>query len=515
LKTKAEQNAVSVIKIVQELLQVEQDKSLISPSLISEKIDLALKIHPPWAEELDRTAVIDELIRRYSTWIGKDISMINNENHVSWLTNEIKKNWRYWQRYREWQEKYLPWSAVDQLDRSTDAILGLIEDPLREDSWDRRGLIVGHVQSGKTGNYTGLICKAADAGYKIVIVLAGMHNNLRAQTQMRLDEGFLGYETNPIPEEIHVIGVGEIDSDPEIKPNYATNRAESGDFSKKVAKNLGVSPEQRPWLFVVKKNKSVLKRLLSWIKNHVANSTDSKTGRKIVTNLPLLMIDDEADNASVDTGEQIIGEDGRPDDEHQPTAINSHIRQILHTFQRKAYIGYTATPFANIFIHERGETLNEGPDLFPSAFIINIGAPSNYIGPARVFGLNSINGRVNSLPLFREVRDHCSDNCKSGWMPVKHKSTHRPQTKHLKHNMPDSLTEAVNAFILSCCARALRDQGNKHCSMLIHVTRFNVVQNEVFIKVNDYIRHIHQRLVRQTDYFRNNIFYLSPVRQFI
>ena len=139
----------------------------------------------------------------------------------------------------------------------------MLEDPTRDGPWDRRGLVVGHVQSGKTGNYTGLICKAADAGYKIIIVLAGLHNNLRSQTQMRLDEGFLGYETKPVADEIRIIGVGEIDGDPAIRPNYATNRSDKGDFSTSVAKNLGITPEQRPWLFVVKKNKSVLDRLYS------------------------------------------------------------------------------------------------------------------------------------------------------------------------------------------------------------------------------------------------------------
>src|SRR3546814_7333406 len=123
---------------------------------------------------------------------------------------------RYWQRYREWLERQLSYKVVDALDASTDAILEQLEDPERKGIWDRRGLVVGHVQSGKTGNYTGLICKAADAGYKIIIVLAGLHNNLRSQTQMRLDEGFLGYETKPVSDDIRIIGVGEIDGDPAI-----------------------------------------------------------------------------------------------------------------------------------------------------------------------------------------------------------------------------------------------------------------------------------------------------------
>ena len=193
----------------------------------------------------------------------------------------------------------------------------LLEDPERSGPWDRRGLVVGHVQSGKTANYTGLICKAADAGYKLIVVLAGLHKNLRSQTQMRLDEGFLGYETLPVTRaagrELSEIGVGTVDSDPSIRPDYVTHRADDGDFRRNVANNMGITPSHRPWLFVVKKNSSVLKNLISWVEDRVANTHNSTTGRPVVQNLPLLVIDDEADNASVDTGEQEFDDAGKPD----------------------------------------------------------------------------------------------------------------------------------------------------------------------------------------------------------
>ncbi|USE80460.1 Z1 domain-containing protein [Cupriavidus gilardii] len=493
-----EANSLNVLKVVQMLLQEENDKSSITPAVIEQKISLALMLNRGWQEGLDREWVVEELIRRFSVWIGKDTSLVDNVGHKPWLTPERKNNWRYWQRYREWQEAKLPWSAIDGLDASTDDVLGLLEDPLRPGSWDRRGLVVGHVQSGKTGNYTGLISKAADAGYKIIVVLAGMHNNLRSQTQMRLDEGFLGYATSAFQDgALNVIGVGLIDGDPAIRPNYATNRSDNGDFSAKVAKNLGITPEQRPWLFVIKKNKSVLQRLLHWITSHVANASDPETGRRIVTNLPLLVIDDEADHASVDTGEQLIGEDGVPDPEHQPTAINSLIRKILHAFTRKAYVGYTATPFANIFIHERGATQDEGPDLFPSSFIVNLGAPSNYIGPTKVFGLAGPDGREGGLPLVRVVSDHCSKDGKSGWMPVSHKATYRPHDASTESGLPQSLTEAIDAFILACAIRQLRGQGGEHSSMLVHVTRFNAVQQVVHECIDSYVRHMRQRVLRE------------------
>lgn len=485
-----------VLSIAQTLLSADKEKGVVTAALIVEKLDLAITVVACGAE-IDKTAARDELIRRFSLWIGKDSILADNEGHKAWLTAARRKDWAYWQRYQSMLESRMSVTAVEALDESTDRILGLLEDPKREGRWDRRGLVVGHVQSGKTGNYTGLVCKAADAGYKIIIVLAGLHNNLRSQTQIRLEEGFLGYETSAIGDSVRVIGVGEFDSDTEIRPNCATNRSNNGDFNTKVAQHYAISPEQRPWLFVVKKNKTVLERLLKWIRNHVADAKDSD-GRPLVTNLPLLLIDDEADHASVDTGEQLFQLDGTPDDEHQPKAINSCIRKILHSFAKKAYVGYTATPFANIFIHRRGATKEEGPDLFPQSFIVNLAAPSNYVGPTKVFGLRSTDGRTGGLPLVRKVNDHVDSTGEKGWMPPKHKPVHIPFS-HGRDGVPESLREAVGAFVLACAVRTLRGQGKQHSSMLVHVTRYNTVQEEVRWQVENLVKSFRQRIERGFD----------------
>lgn len=487
-------NRQRVVKMVQELLQDDEDEGPITAALIEEKIDEVLTLRARWGEDLDRQGVVDELIRRFSVWVGEDATLSSGAGHEPWLNAARKRDWRYWQRYQEWSEARLPSAAIEALDRATDSVLGQLEDPLREGPWDRRGLVVGHVQSGKTGNYTGLICKAADAGYKIIIVLAGIHNNLRSQTQMRLDEGFLGYETRPIADELRIIGVGEIDREASIRPNSGTDRTESGDFNAR-ASRLAVSPEQRPWLFVVKKNKTVLERLNKWIKTRVADARDPETGRPIVTHLPLLVIDDEADNASVDTGEVVFDEAGNPDPDHQPTAINKLIRRILHNFQRSAYVGYTATPFANIFIHERGKTREEGPDLFPESFIVSLAAPSNYIGPARVFGLRRGDG-LEGLPLVKAVNDFANEDGTPGWMPVSHRNGHVPLYEG-QDILPPSLREAVDAFILGCAARNLRGQAGQHSSMLVHVTRFNGVQQAVRSQIDAYVLDLRQRLKRR------------------
>lgn len=494
-----EKQFADVVSVAQTLLRKQKEKGDITPFVIKDKVLLAASMMAGESEEpFDVDRAIQELVRRFSHWIGKDSSLQDDEGHIQWLNAARKKDWRYWQRYQTFLEKKMAVEVVGALDESTDNILGRLEDPTRQGIWDRRGLVVGHVQSGKTASYTGLVCKAADAGYKIIIVLAGLHNNLRAQTQIRLEEGFLGYETSASRDPGKPIGVAEIDSDPSIHPHCATTRADNGDFKQAVAAHFAISPEERPWLFVVKKQKTVLTQLFKWIQNHVADTIDKDTKRRLVTRLPLLVIDDEADNASVDTGEQLFDDNGNPDEEHQPKTINSLIRKILHAFERKAYVGYTATPFANIFIHRQGETKDEGPDLYPKAFIINLAAPSNYVGPAKIFGLSTPEGRTEGLPLMRPIDDHINKETPGGWMPVKHSKEHVPHFNG-QETVPPSLRKALQAFALACAARELRGQGNEHSSMLVHVTRLVQVQKHVTAQVENALRKLKQGVTRGTD----------------
>lgn len=247
---------LTILSIAQTLLVAEKESSSITPALIAEKVAIATSlVAQDNKNSIDTDSIISELIRRFSLWIGEDTILTDATGHEAWLNTDRKKEWRYWPRYQDMLERKMSTMAVDAIDKSTDHILGLLENPSRTGAWDRRGLVVGHVQSGKTANYTGLICKAADAGYKIIIILAGLHNNLRSQTQIRLEEGFLGYETSATGDIVKLIGVGENGRDFDIKPNCATNRSNSGDFNTRIARQLAISPEQRPWLFVVKKTR--------------------------------------------------------------------------------------------------------------------------------------------------------------------------------------------------------------------------------------------------------------------
>ena len=476
----------------------------LSREMIAESVKTVLSLDPRWRDSVDSDRLVRDLETRFDVWIGRETTLEGNDDHVRWLDAERAQGWRYWPRYRQHLQSTWAPSSIESLDTVTDRVLSLLEDPNREGAWDRRGLVVGHVQSGKTSNYIGLICKAADAGYKLIVVLSGLHKNLRSQTQMRLDEGFLGYETLP-PQEAHTrdlrtIGAGLIDPDPAIRPDYVTNRADNGDFSRTVANNLGINPGGRPLLFVIKKNVSVLRNLQSWV-DRVSDATEAETDRLIVRNVPLLVIDDEADLASVDTRQQDFNEEGQPDPEHDPTAINRHIRRFLFCFEKSAYVGYTATPFANIFIHEQGTTAEQWEDLFPRSFIMTLPAPSNYIGPVRIFGLepdDDVANTVEPLPLHRPVTDHAESldlREREGWMPPRHVNGHVPRHGGAD-DLPPSLRRAVYAFILSCAGRRVRGHSGKHNSMLVHVTRYTVVQHAVFSQVERLLQQLRQRIVR-------------------
>ena len=449
---------------------------------------------------LDLTAIVAELETSFRTRIGAErILEGEGENWEPWL-NQRKADirWAFWNRYEQYLLMTKGWPSVTtrKLDETTDTILSLLTDPEREGPWDRRGMVVGDVQSGKTSNYIGLIAKAADAGYKVIVVLAGFHKSLRSQTQIRLEEGFLGFDRGASGPGARIpVGVGQID--PMVHAHSITTRADDGDFKAQVARQFSIAPGGLPLLFVVKKNYSVLNNLLNWVE-FAANARDER-GRPYVKDVPLLVVDDEADQGSVDTNEQGFDEEGQPDREHDPTAINRRIRRLLHLFDKSAYVGYTATPFANIFIHENGATAEEGEDLFPRSFIISLPTPSDHVGPSRIFGYQTDDGlELPGLPIIRTVTDYLplergAESDDLGWIPSGHRKDHVPRYRG-EPQLPPSVREAIRSFVLVCAARDARGQTTEHNSMLIHVTRFTAVQGHVAEQVAAELRDIQRRL---------------------
>ena len=196
-------------------------------------------------------------------------------------------------------------------------------------------MVVGEVQSGKTSNYIELACKAVDAGYRFVVVLTGSTNSLRAQTQLRFDEGFLGWDTRlnlQLGSSNRRVGVGALLGESLYGAISPTNASENGDFNLRVANHYNIRLGGDPVIMVVKKNGSVLRNLTRWARSVGQGGTDAP-----IPNTPLLVIDDEADYASVNTRPVGAGDD------EDPTVINGRIRELLSTFEQRVYVGYTAT----------------------------------------------------------------------------------------------------------------------------------------------------------------------------
>jgi hypothetical protein len=436
------------------------------------------------SESIDLEYLIKDIESRCEIWKGRaTILEDNRKSHKIWLPSKKDKVlWKFWKRYKRYlmEEKCLPDQVICRIDELTDNVLELLEDPTRVDHWDRRGMVVGQVQSGKTSNYTGLICKAADAGYKLIIVLAGMHKSLRSQTQIRLDEGFLGFDTRlgrAFNKENLKIGVGNLPGEEFIIAHSLTSSDDNGDFNRRFAYQACLIPGGGdPVILVVKKQKSVLSNLINWAIS-VQGQEDPLRKKKIVRNIPLLVIDDEADNASVNTKIIPLDENGTPLNDFEVSAINGKIRILLDHFEQSAYVGYTATPFANIFISPKGETESHGEDLFPRDFIINLPAPPNYIGPSQIFGFSHVEDSEieedPGMPIIRVINDY------QKLIPDNHPKDFTPQ------NLPESLKSAIKSFIISGAARKARGEKNSHNSMLVHVTRYTLVQQKLFQLISD------------------------------
>lgn len=439
-------------------------------------------------EGVDGERLATEIVAQFDVFVSGATVLVGDGRPQPWLAQAEGNEWRFWSRCKTFLLSSLPPPVVDQIDKDTNRILDLIENPVRPGSWYVRGLVVGNVQSGKTSNYGALACKAADAGYRLIIILAGMHESLRVQTQVRMEEMFLGFRTDPISRGL--TGVGLLD--PSLRAVAATSRSLRGDFSRAFSKQLVVPLDLGPpMLLVVKKNAKTLDNLRKWLQRN--DGCDAPTA--LIRNVPALVIDDESDNASVDTIGQTFGSDNKPDPNFEPTKINSLIRQILRLFSKKAYIGYTATPFANIFIHHAAETDRADSDLFPEQFIVNLHPPSNYFGPTQAFGLESSDENATTAARLVRLIDENTEDARQldQWMPSRHAPDHAPSLD-LEDGIPESLRRALLSFVLACAARRLRGQIGAHNSMLVHVTRFTDIQNAVYNQVDQAIARMRRRL---------------------
>lgn len=394
----------------------------------------------------DLRNIITEAMISVDTRMGAGVSLVDiaAKHDDQWVRKREDITWTYSGAYETFLLKDgWPPRMVQSLSDVTGRLLGHLQDPLSEGTtWNRRGLVIGHVQSGKTANYAGLIARAADAGYKCIIVIAGIHNNLRKQTQERIDETFIGRSSDP--EDRRTIGVG---LDPGY-PHPATLTNINEDFNKNTAAKSGwkINDFSKPIILIIKKNVTTLTALYKWLK---ALNTEGD-GR--ISDVPMLLIDDEADNASINTNKEDL----------DPTRTNATIRRILGLFAKSCYVGYTATPFANIFINPDAYDDDVREELFPRDFIYCLDAPTTYFGAEKVFLDDEA-----SLSIVKPI-DDCED-----FLPYGHKRDDAVS------ELPPSLYRALDEFIVARAIRNLRGQTGKHCSMMINVSRFVPVQKAV------------------------------------
>ena len=440
---------------------------------------------------------INKVIKKVQTIEGismEEASCIKGDddpNFVEWLTPQrIEEVYQNDIHYSEDYLKFLttdekfPGKVVSRIDEATKKILGLCGDPTNNNLWERRGMVVGSVQSGKTANYISLINKAADFGYKVIIVITGIHENLRDQTQKRINEGFIGVDRDIKSLKFKKVGVGR-NTGRRSFPRPFSSR--SYDFDISAARRNPIiieESETKPLIFVIKKNTSILQRLVSFFEDSPAVDISNKI------NLPLLIIDDEADNASINTKYK----------RGEVTKINSQIRKIINIFSRSSYVGYTATPFANIFIDPDSEELifsykrikenNEkeyvqetlqSKDLFPRDFIVGLEPPDNYFGPKKLFS--------DSSTIKNSVITHITDS--ENYIPLDPK-IHK---KDLDPEISPSLREAIICFFIQDAIKNIRGIWIKNdSSMMVNVSRFTQVQNSLKDKIEDEVKDIKAKI---------------------
>ncbi|MBU1250282.1 MAG: Z1 domain-containing protein [Actinobacteria bacterium] len=393
----------------------------------------------------DVDEVVSELTKEEEIVLAGGGTVYDPRTFKKWLGNRRGEvphtRWKAYEQLlvsRDWAK-----SVIDDLAVQTDEVVELLGDPSDPKDMARRGLLLGEVQSGKTATYIGILNKAIDYGYRLIIVIGGHTNELRRQTQVRMDSDLIGYDTSRIGENISTsaldpIGVAEFDRS--IRANVLTTV--DGDFNvAKTRAGLNWIQDVLPTVLVIKKNAKVIHNVTNYIKQQ------TNGGR---LDMPLVLIDDEADWGTPNTGSDT-----------DPTRVNAAIRGLLDTSRRSSYLGITATPFANIFIDHAAENEELGQDLFPADYIRVMSSPSNYQGIGNYF-----------TGEHRAIRVEVEDCIQI--LPIRHKKTHPVE------ELPESLERAVMTFYLGTAIRLLRTQGQvSPASMLVNVSRFNDVQAKI------------------------------------
>ncbi|MFI8778835.1 Z1 domain-containing protein [Brachybacterium paraconglomeratum] len=343
-----------------------------------------------------------------------------------------------WPAYRKRLEQGdLPDEAIDSVHRSTDRILSQCANP-KVVGDRRKGLVIGYVQSGKTANFTGLIAKAVDEGYRIIIVLAGMYTNLRVQTQLRLQKD---------------LGIDAVEEHSGIAWQRFTSR--NADIGKDNSPGV-FSSASNVALMVVKKHEMRLANVTKFLES-IPDAT--------LNHRPVLIIDDESDQATPNT----MGA------KNLVSTINKRIRDLWAAVPTGTYVAYTATPFANVFIDPSADG-----DLYPEDFVSVLPKPNGYMGSELFFDVDQIvdSGEDEAIhQLAHEVPEHEAE-------------IFTPKPKKIDEFAPEmtpTLESAIRWFILATAIREMRTSKSHDSSMLVHTSQLVRVHQQTKEVISQFI----------------------------
>lgn len=421
------------------------------PDLLSAKQALQQLLEDAFGEGLSETQLgrIDQAYEIVRKEEEEQVEILRRSSMFApkpdWYSGP-KSTDRHWPALEEYLINSKGWgenTVRKSIAEASTEIVSLLENP-EKDAFECRGLVIGHVQSGKTANMTAVIAKAADAGYNFVIVLAGLTNKLRHQTQERLESDVADRYRNLW----HLLT--EID--------------EAGDFKGLSNGRFFVPPSPAVQMAVVKKNVAPLRRLIEAIE---------LSPHSVLRRMKVLIIDDEADQASVNSSSK----------ELDMTRINQLIRTLLHSLPSCAYVGYTATPFANVFINPH-DTNGNLDDLYPKDFITALEKPDGYFGTEQLFGLDPVDP-ANPLPeeegldVIRTVPE-----AEAALLQPRR----RDEREAFQPLLVPSLERAILYFLACCAARRVRGQETQHMSMLVHTSSFVVMHEKVASLIEGWLK---------------------------
>nr|WP_068893050.1 Z1 domain-containing protein [Pedobacter panaciterrae] len=422
------------------------------------------------------------------TTVDPDNVIDESKDYERWIEKRpMPLNWNYFDRYLSYLKKLgRPADVIVSTEKSTKAIIERLGDPRQDIQPLQKGLVLGAVQSGKTANFNGVINRGVDAGYDMIIVFSGIMEDLRYQTQKRINNDVIGI--GEVGVQINQpLGVGKIQQFGKDGIYQITSiTSTSADFKKSMVKSNFNFTNQK--ILVCKKNVGVLTNLIYWLKSSMPEGCNT---------LPksLLVVDDEADNASLNN----LGHKGA----EYASKVNGHMRALLNLFSRRSYLGYTATPFANILQDQHGAIecddawvipyrhdgqihqlqCSLAPGLFPDKFIYKLAAPTSYLGPKRFFSNGQEQEGDRKIPLIETIPIPAEDDNYS--------------IDDTGLFLKKSLIDAIDCFILSIALRDSRKNVlqnlpgyNDNHTMLVHISRLIANQNAAADAIKSYVSYV-------------------------